>query len=97
MSNEVWDVVRMVNITMLLATFVIMIYKGVLGAILTRRIDYDRILNLCWVLVTMFAITELLYQHAGWGLRIILQTVVITFQLYVVIFKFNPKEEVVYK
>lgn len=81
---------------MLFLTFVIMLYKGVLGAILTRRINCDRFLNLCWVLVTMFAISELLYQHAGGGVRIVLQSLVITFQLYVVIFRFKPQEEVVY-
>lgn len=92
-SSDFWNIVRVVNFIILFIAFMVMMHKGLLKMILDGResFDWDRFTNLCWTILAIYSIGEVIYQVIGGGPRVLLQTAMALLQLYVVVFQYKPK------
>lgn len=92
-SEQTWELLRLINFSVLFIAFIVMVYKGALNFVLQNAFHWDRLLNISWVILAIYSLGEVIYMNTPGGLRVIAQTGVALLQLYVVLFHFKVKTE----
>lgn len=93
--DDIWITIRSINFALLFAAFMVAVYKGILKSITHRKAFYwDRFLNLCWIVLSLYALGEIFYiSDIPGGPRVLFSTAVILLQLWIVFFKYGqPKQ-----
>jgi len=88
--DEFWSGVRLFNMGVLFLSFMIGVYKAVLRNVTHRgAFNWDRFMNMCWTVLSLYSIGEILYLTVEGGPRVVVSSLVMVLQLYVVVFKYK--------
>jgi len=87
---EGYDLLRVAIFTILFASWLIMLYKGVLRMVLHRNsFMWDKFMNLLWVSCVMYGLAEILVSNLPGGPRLWVSFTVSLVQLWVVLFQYD--------
>lgn len=96
--SDFWEYLRVFNFSILFTAFMILTYRGVFHLTTeARSFNWDRFMNLCWVIVSLYALGEILSQEVRGGFRVVVGAAVAVLQLYVVLFRYESRQEVIEK